>query len=254
MNRLWIGAGAFLAAGIVLLLVPIHVRMTGAVLILLGAAMALYAWLFPRTGERFQLLLQILVIAASAAVVVLMAAMNLITAGGRTDWDAASESEYAVVLGAAVRTDGTASRVMRSRLEAAAVFMEENPDAVVILSGGQGPEEPVTEAQCMYATIVSMGADPARLILEEESHTTLENFRNSMEILDSLGGTDQPVAVITSEFHQRRAAYIAGTLGLDTCPVSARTDQWFLRVNYTLREVFAVIKAAAQSGLHPGGD
>ena len=55
--------------------------------------------------------------------------------------------------------------------------------------------------------------------------------------------------MITSEFHLRRAMYIGKTLELDTCPVAARTDQWFYRVNYTLREVFAFVKAAVQGSV-----
>ena len=97
--------------------------------------------------------------------------------------------------------------------------------------------------------MVEMGADGSRLLLEPESQTTRENLRNSMAIIEARGGTDRSVAVITSEFHLRRAMYIGKTLELDTCPVAARTDQWFYRVNYTLREVFAFVKAAVQGSV-----
>ncbi len=90
-----------------------------------------------------------------------------------------------------------------------------------------------------------MGAAPERLIVEDQSHTTMENFRNSMALMEP-PSRGKALVVITSEFHQRRAAYIANKLGLNTVPVSARTDQWFYRVNYTLREVFAFVKAAVQ--------
>ena len=177
-----------------------------------------------------------------------MAAMGIITASGETNWKQAEKADYAIVLGAAVQDNGTASRIMRNRLAAAMEFMEKNPQAKVILSGGQGGDEPETEAKCMYDTLVSMGADPKRLILEDQSHTTRENLMNSMEIIRQSGGTKHEIALITSEFHQRRAAYIADSLDIETCAVSAHTDRWFYRVNYTLREVFAFVKAAFQSG------
>ena len=230
--------------GIALLLLPIHMQMTGAVLLLLGSAVALCGVLNQK--EKFMTFSAVLTMVAAGSLVVLMAGMNLITCSGATDWERAKEADYALVLGAAVKEDGNASRIMRQRLKAALSFMEENPEAYVILSGGQGEDEPMTEAECMYKTILEMGADESRLILEGESFNTRENLLNSMAIIEGRGGTEKPIALITSEFHQRRAAYIADSLSIETCAVSAHTDQWFYRVNYTLREVFAFVKAALQ--------
>lgn len=247
MLRTWIFAGIFLAAGIVLLVVPIHMQMTGVVLCMLGAAIMLCGLLHRRKGKKTRAFRQILTIMAASGVVILMTCMNIITTSGHSDWNRAEQSDYAVVLGAAVKSDSTASRIMRNRLSAALEFMERNPKAVVIVSGGQGPDEPISEAQCMYETLLEMGAEKDRLLMEEESHTTRENLMNSRRIIQARGGTERPVTIITSEFHQRRAAFIGNSLDLDTCPVSGRTDQWFYRVNYTLREVFAFVKAAFQS-------
>jgi vancomycin permeability regulator SanA len=248
MKKLWFFSAIFLVCGLTMVLLPLHMQMTGLVLLLLGAAMALSGVLWLRPSKKKQTFIQVLTILAASGVVILMAAMNLITTSGQSDWENAKESDYAIVLGAAVQETGGPSRIMRTRLRAALEFMEENPTAFVILSGGQGGDEPMTEAECMYDTLVSMGADTSRLILEPESHTTRENLINSMKLIEDRGGTENKITIITSEFHQRRAAYIAASLDLETCPVSAHTDQWFYRVNYTLREVFAFVKAAFQIG------
>ena len=248
MKKLWIFAAMFFAAGAAMLLLPLHMQPTGVVLLGLGLVMGISAALWLHPSKKKQTAIQILAVTASAGVVILMAAMGIITASGETNWKQAEKADYAIVLGAAVQDNGTASRIMRNRLAAAMEFMEKNPQAKVILSGGQGGDEPETEAKCMYDTLVSMGADPKRLILEDQSHTTRENLMNSMEIIRKNGGTGHGIALITSEFHQRRAAYIADSLGIETCAVSAHTDRWFYRVNYTLREVFAFVKAAFQSG------
>ena len=116
---------------------------------------------------------------ASVGVVILMACMNLITTSGQSDWERAEQADYAIVLGASVREDSSPSRIVGQRLQAAMNFMERNPTAMVILSGGQGGDEPLTEAQCMYDTLVSRGADPDRLVLETESHTARENLIHS---------------------------------------------------------------------------
>lgn len=248
MKKLWIFAAMFFAAGAAMLLLPLHMQPTGVVLLGLGLVMGISAALWLHPSKKRQTAIQILAVTASAGVVILMAAMGIITASGETNWKQAEKADYAIVLGAAVQDNGTASRIMRNRLAAAMEFMEKNPQAKVILSGGQGGDEPETEAKCMYDTLVSMGADPKRLILEDQSHTTRENLMNSMEIIRKNGGTEHGIALITSEFHQRRAAYIADSLDIETCAVSAHTDRWFYRVNYTLREVFAFVKAAFQSG------
>lgn len=248
MKKLWIFSAVFLLAGVIMLLVPIHMQPTGAVLLLLGLAMGTSALLWRKPTKKKQTAIQIIAVAASAGVVILMAAMGILTSSGQSDWKNAEKSDYAIVLGAAVQETGAPSRIMRNRLAAAMEFMEKNPKAMVILSGGQGSDEPESEAQCMYDTLVSMGADPSRLILEDQSHTTRENLINSMEIITGQGGTKHKIALVTSEFHQRRAAYIADSLDIDTCAVAAHTDRWFYRVNYTLREVFAFVKAAMQSG------
>lgn len=247
MKMLLVGGGVLILAGIVMLILPIHMGMTGVVLLLLGLAMLLSFLLLRKPTPVKTNLVSVLAVLAASGVVCLMASMNIITTSGQPDWERAETSAYAVVLGAAVREDGEASRIMRSRLRAAQTFMERNPNAMVILSGGQGDDEPTTEAQCMYDTLVEMGADPERLILEGESHTTRENLINSMAIIESRGGSEKPITLITSEFHQRRADFIADSLDIDSCPVSAHTDQWFYRVNYTLREVFAFVKAFIQS-------
>ena len=248
MKKLWIFAAIFLAVGAAMLFLPLHMQPTGVVLLGLGLVMGSSASLWLHPSKKKQTAIQILAVTASAGVVILMAAMGIITASGETNWKQAEKADYAIVLGAAVQDNGTASRIMRNRLAVAMEFMEKNPQAKVILSGGQGGDEPETEAKCMYDTLVSMGADPKRLILEDQSHTTRENLMNSMEIIRQSGGTKHEIALITSEFHQRRAAYIADSLDIETCAVSAHTDRWFYRVNYTLREVFAFVKAAFQSG------
>lgn len=237
-------AAVLMLPGVALLVLPIHMQMTGVVLLLLAGAIALCGILNQK--EKFTTFSAMLTMLAAGSLVVLMAGMNLITCSGATDWGRAKEADYAVVLGAAVKEDGNASRIMRQRLRAALQFMEENPEAYVILSGGQGEDEPTTEAECMYRTILEMGADESRLIQEGNSFNTRENLLNSMDIINSRGGTEKPIALVTSEFHQRRAAYIANGLSIETCAVSAHTDQWFYRVNYTLREVFAFVKAALQ--------
>lgn len=150
------------------------------------------------------------------------------------------ESEYLVVLGAGV--NGTVpSRSLRERLDAALNYLTEHPDAVAIVSGGQGPGEDITEAQCMYDYLTAHGIDPDRIWMEPQATNTLENLRFSLEIIKNYHGIcPERIAIVSSEYHLHRAKLFAGWLNLEPELVPARTEVFLLRWNYYLREVFAV--------------
>ena len=70
--------------------------------------------------------------------------------------------DYVVVLGAKVNRDGP-SVSLWDRICAAYTYLDEHPDVTAVLSGGQGTDEPITEAECMYRELVNLGIDPQRL-------------------------------------------------------------------------------------------
>ena len=79
--------------------------------------------------------------------------------------------QYMVVLGAKVRDDGP-SVSLWDRIYGARNYMMEHPDVIAVVSGGQGPDEPMTEAQCMYDALVAMGISPDRIWLEDKAGST----------------------------------------------------------------------------------
>lgn len=60
-----------------------------------------------------------------------------------------AELDYLIVLGAQMKTGGP-SKALQYRLDEACRYLDENPGIKVIVSGGQGTDEPVSEAQGMY--------------------------------------------------------------------------------------------------------
>ena len=86
MKKLWIFSAVFLLAGVIMLLVPIHMQPTGAVLLLLGLGMGISALLWRNPTKKKQTAIQIIAVAASAGVVILMAAMGILTSSGQSDW------------------------------------------------------------------------------------------------------------------------------------------------------------------------
>lgn len=150
-----------------------------------------------------------------------------------------------IVLGAGV--NGTSpSLSLKTRLDAALSYLEAHPDIPVVLTGGQGYGEDITEAACMYNYLTARGVEPERLILEEDASNTAENFEFSAPLLEAAGveiGTDT-VAVVTNDFHIARSRLIAAKKGYGVIYGVGAPIPWpHLEVNYYLREAFAVVKS-----------
>ncbi len=140
-----------------------------------------------------------------------------------------------VVLGCKILGE-RASLTLVSRLEAAFGYLKRYPDALCILSGGQGADEPISEAECMYRYLRKKGIESSRLIKEDRSTSTRENLLYSMALLPAAG----EIAIATSEFHQYRASCIAKELGLKYGAVSGCTPWWLLPTFY-VRELYGIL-------------
>ena len=149
-------------------------------------------------------------------------------------------ADYLLVLGAKVNDNGP-SLALRNRIDAAYDYLTAHPDTIAVLSGGQGPDEPMTEAQCMFDALVAMGIAPDRLWLEGQSTSTWENLKFTLALIEEKTGTrPERIALLSSEFHLCRAALFARECGLDTVGVPAKTTLFFLKVNYFIREAVAI--------------
>ena len=188
-----------------------------------------------RTGLFFLLPIGIrgvLAGAAAAAVLVYTAAAVCIAGcfGERPD----NKPRYLLVLGAQVKADGPGS-VLKNRLDSAKAYLKDHPDVKAVLCGGQGRNEPRSEAEEMRRYLSDI--DPERLITEDRSRTTAQNFTNSRDIIG-----DVPVAVVTNNFHMYRALKLAKRAGYhDVSGLAAGSRLYYLPNNLT-REVAAVIK------------
>ncbi len=144
-----------------------------------------------------------------------------------------------IVLGCRVRGE-TPSSMLWVRTRAAFDVLCEFPEAVCVLSGGQGSGEDITEAEAMRRLLLEWGIAEERIITEEHSTSTEENLRYSAELLYERGITDG-IAIATSEFHQYRAHLYARKAGLgEVGHYSAGTSRMMV-LNYWLREWAALL-------------
>ena len=146
--------------------------------------------------------------------------------------------DYVIVLGAQMKPAGP-SAVLKFRLDAAYDYLTENENTMCILSGGQGSNEPCSEAEGMYQYLTDKGISPERLMMEDQSTDTSENIAYSMELI---GRKDVSVGIVTNNFHVFRGVRLAKAAGLqDVCGIAARSNVYF-QLNNMVREFFGIMK------------
>ena len=148
-------------------------------------------------------------------------------------------AQTVIVLGCKVRGDKP-SKYLYDRCAAAAEYLKENPFACAILSGGQGADEDISEAQCMENVLVEMGIDKHRLYQENRSTSTVQNLQLSADIIEK-NNLSRDVLIVTNEFHEYRARLICKELGLNFHSKSSRSSRYTLLTFYT-RELMALVK------------
>jgi SanA protein len=122
---------------------------------------------------------------------------------------AKGEAQAIVVLGAQVKEDGNLSVQLEWRLQKALEAYKEKPRYIVV-TGGQGKDEPVPEAQAMYDWLVAQGVPAEHILQEKSSVNTKENIKKSLEMLPP----DTSIAIVTSDYHLPRAIRIAKDYGV----------------------------------------
>lgn len=150
--------------------------------------------------------------------------------------------DYLMVLGAGVRGTKISTSLLY-RLETALDFHELYPDVKIIVSGGQGEGEKISEASAMRNFLVDNGVDPSQIIMEDKSTDTYENFLYTKKLLDDESEVKDPiVTIISNNFHMFRAKLLAKEVGFNTLGYPAPSHKVSAMVFY-VREFFGVIKA-----------
>lgn len=174
-------------------------------------------------------------IVASLGVVLFGVLFGMILHGQSVGPD--SDADYLIVLGAGLRGERP-SLVLRSRINAAAEYLTENPDSKAVVSGGQGPDELISEAEAMRRGLVELGIEETRIIMEDRSTSTSENMTFSKQYIPD----DASVVIVTNKFHVFRACHLARECGYNSVSgLGADNVRWLNPTNY-LRECMAVFK------------
>ncbi len=162
---------------------------------------------------------------------------------GRVPVTAEPGLDYVIVLGARVHEDRL-SNTLRLRLDKAAEYAKENPETIMVLSGGQGEDEPMTEAAAMETYLLEQGVQKRQLLREERSTNTTENIAYSKILVAEQHTKSRParVGLLTSNFHLFRAGMIAAKQGLDDVYGIAAESDKVLFIHYCIRDCVAILK------------
>ena len=151
---------------------------------------------------------------------------------------APNENSTVVVLGCKVNGKNP-SLMLSKRLEAAYEYLNENKNAVCIVSGGKGSNEEISEAQCMYNYLTEKGIASDRIIMEDKSTDTNENMKYSVQYISDFSS---PVGIATNNFHIFRSKLLAKGQGLTHVSGIASGSDDVLFVNYMVREAIGIVK------------
>lgn len=149
--------------------------------------------------------------------------------------------DYLIVLGAGIRSEEV-TPLLKNRLDKALEYYQKNEDAYLVVSGGQGPDEPISEAAAMKKYLLSQGVVEDHILLEDQSTTTLENMTFSKKVIAEhwqKAGTPD-VLFSTNNYHVLRGAVYARKAGLKAEGIGAPTAFYFLP-SALIREYIAML-------------
>ncbi|MDD8049648.1 MAG: ElyC/SanA/YdcF family protein [Thomasclavelia sp.] len=147
---------------------------------------------------------------------------------------------FIIVHGAGLLRGNEVSPLLAGRLDKGIeVYNHYHQVPQIIVSGGQGSDETVTEAKAMHDYLISKGIEEEKIILEDKSKTTYENMQNSKKIIDSL--TNEYYCIfVTSDYHVFRTSTYARDVKLKGDGVGSKTAFYYWP-NAFIREYVAII-------------
>lgn len=154
------------------------------------------------------------------------------------------QPQVMVVLGCQVKPWGP-SVLLQDRLDEALAYLADHPDMTVVVSGGQGPDEPSTEAQAMAEYLMEHGVEEDSIILETMSHNTSQNLRYTLEHLEAEGiDPSGGVVIVSNGFHLTRVRMLAERFGYtNVSTLAAPSSHLPSRLKMYVREPLALVKS-----------
>ena len=186
-------------------------------------------------GVRYSTLPTWLIVSGAVLLLGLLSCMTALYLYGKQDTVTYRE-DVVLVLGAAIKGDKP-TKSLQNRLDRAIDYHQQNPDAYILVSGGKGSQETISEAEAMARYLLAHGVPAASIIKEEAATSTTENFRFSLPLMKEA----DVIAFITTDYHIFRAAQNAADFSIDVTHAHAPTP-WYMILPSGLRECASLLK------------
>ena len=198
----------------------------------------------PYEGRRQRLWLRVLCGLLAAGLLLFAVLEGIVLAGGHTRLREDQPPETMVILGCQVMERGP-SELLQDRLDTALDYLETQPDMTVVVSGGQGSNEPESEAACMRDYLVEHGVEAGRILMEDQSHSTAENLRFTQQVLEDNGlEADGGLLIVSNGFHLARVRMLAARCGFGQVSTLAAPESHLpSRLAMYIREPLALVKS-----------
>jgi uncharacterized SAM-binding protein YcdF (DUF218 family) len=234
-QKIVLAAGAILLLNAIFLIFTSNLNMGQILLGFVSVVTILYAVFWDKMSKKMH-------VAAGVCCAGIFAFVSFLAVYGNLD-NATYDEDAVIVLGAGIRGEEVGA-LLASRLDTAIDYHHKNPRAVIVVSGGQGPQEDISEALAMERYLTARGVPQEMIIKEERSTSTHENFIFSAEILRDRFPDGFSCVLITNDFHVYRATRLAQSAGIETNHIGTPTRWYTLTASY-LREMPAVAKTWA---------
>ena len=167
------------------------------------------------------------------------------------------DQDYIILLGCGLRKDGSPTPLLAGRINRAMEFYraqieETGKPLVFVTSGGQGPNEIISESASMKAYLIENGIPEEHIRQEDQSSSTYENILFSKRIIENLN-PEARVLYSTSNYHVFRSGLMARRVKLPAEGIGAKT-KWYFWPNAAVREFVGLLsKHRLKQGLILGG-
>lgn len=193
-------------------------------------------------GQRVPVLVKVLLALVLAGLLCFSATFGVVMSGAHDDVE--GTPAVMVVLGCQVKPWGP-SVLLQDRLNTAWDYWQEHPETRIVVTGGQGPDEPSTEARAMADSLMEKGVPEEQILLEEESQNTVQNLRCTARLLEEQGyDIRDGVVIVSNGFHLTRARMLAGRVGYENVStLAAPSSHLPSRLKMYIREPLALWKS-----------
>lgn len=194
-------------------------------------------------GRRRPLWLQILLGLILAGALAFAVLLGVVLSGAHAS--VGGDPQVMIVLGCQVKPWGP-SVLLQDRLDTALAYLQDHPDMTVVACGGQGADEPESEARAIADYLTENGVSKRNILLDEDSHNTHQNLENAAKLLseENMDPAQTQVVVVSNGFHLTRARMLAQRCGFDEVSTLAAPESHLpSRLKMYLREPLALVKS-----------